>query len=170
VDPGRPHADVAAEVAAKARALEAEPGFPRPFVERVRAATGWLGVADPAPDDVRHAALLLHRQAHVDLEPPMAARDPLRRAVKQLVRRLVGWYVRFLGAQLGALGQAAARLGLAVAERTERLQATQAADRTELQAELEGLRARVAKLEAALAADSTSGTPPAPGEPRSDAP
>jgi hypothetical protein len=138
--------DVAAEVAASARALEVDPAFPRPYVERVRAATGWLGVADPAPDDVRHAALLLHRQAAVGLEPPMAARDPLRRAVKQLVRRLVGWYVRFLAAQVGALGQASARLGLAVATRTERLQANQAADR----AELEALRERVARLEARL--------------------
>jgi hypothetical protein len=153
VNPTLRLAEVAAQVAAEARALEAEPGFPRPFVERVRAATGWLGVADPAPDDVRHAALLLHRQAAVDLEPPMAARDPLRRAVKQLVRRLVGWYVRFLGVQVGALGQATARLGLAVATRTEGLQAAQAADRAELQGELETLRARVARLEAALDGD-----------------
>src|SRR5207245_10406684 len=92
------------------------------------------------------AALLLHRQAAVGLEPPMAARDPLRRAVKQLVRRLVGWYIRFLAAQVGALGQASARLGLAVATRTERLQAAQATQ----QAEIDELRERVARLEAVL--------------------
>ena len=160
---GESLAGVAAEVAASAHAAEAEPGFPRPYVERVRAATGWLGVADPAPDDVRHAALLLHRQAAVGLEPPMAARDPLRRAVKQLVRRLVGWYVRFLAAQVGALGQASARLGLAVATRTERLQAAQAADRAALQGELEVLRERVARLEAML--DCDNGDTRSPGKP-----
>ena len=155
---GESLAGVAAEVAASAHAAEAEPGFPRPYVEQVRAATGWLGVADPAPDDVRHAALLLHRQAAVVLEPPMAARDPLRRAVKQLVRRLVGWYVRFLAAQVGALGQASARLGLAVATRTERLQAAQATQ----QAEIDELRERVARLEAML--DCDHGDTPSPGK------
>jgi hypothetical protein len=159
VNPRQPLAEVAAEVAAEARALEDEPGFPRPFVERVRGATAWLGVDAPAPGDVRHAALLLHRQASVDLEPPIVARDPLRRVVKHLVRRLVGWYVRFVGAQVNALGHATARLGLAVAERTECLQAGQAADRAELQAALESLEARVADLEAELDARGGGGRP-----------
>lgn len=139
-------AAVVAEVTSAARALESAPGFPRSFVERVRAATGWLGAE--RVDDLRHAILLLQRQAASDLEPPMAARGWPRRVLKIGVRRLVGWYLRFLGQRIGALGQATARLGLAVAERVERLGAEQAAAR----AELDALRARMARLE------ETSGT------------
>jgi hypothetical protein len=138
------------EVVGEARALEAEPGFPRGVIERVRVATAWLSVEAPAPDDVRHAALLLHRQAGVDLEPPLAARGRPQRLVKQVVRRLVGWYVRFLGQQVAALGQATARLGLAVAERTERLQAEAAADRAATSARLDNLSARIDDLESGV--------------------
>ena len=153
----QPLAEVAAEVAAEARALEDEPGFPRPFIERVRGATARLGVDAPGPGDVRHAALILHRQASVELEPSMVARDPLRRLVKRLVRRVVGWYVRVVGAQVNALGLATARLGLAVADRTDGLEATQAADRAELEAALDALQARVAHLEALLDARGGGG-------------
>jgi hypothetical protein len=160
VNPRQPLAEVAAEVAAEARALEDEPGFPRPFVERVRSATARLGVDAPSPGDVRHAALILHRQASVELEPPLVGRDPLRRAVKRLVRRLVGWYVRVVGAQVNALGLATARLGLAVADRTESLEAAQAADRADVHAALEALQARVAHLEAVLDARGGDGVHP----------
>jgi len=141
------HSDISAEVTAAARAAEADPGFPHGYVERVRAATRWLGVNEGAAGDVRFAALVLDRQARVELEPPMGARDLPRRLLKGAVRRMVGWYVRFLGQQVAALGQAAARLGLAVAERTERLGADQAG----LSAELAALRARVERLEAGRA-------------------
>ena len=144
------HATVVDEITTKARELESDPSFPRPYVEQVRAAVGWLGAGDSGPDDVRHAALLLSRQAQIDLEPPMAATGRARRLVKYLVRRLVGWYVRFLGQQVSALGQASSRLGLAVAGRVERLEADQASDRQEILDELAVLRARVAELEARL--------------------
>lgn len=132
------------EVAGAAEEARRAPGFPHAYVDQVRAATRWLGVGPGRADDVRFAALVLDRQARVDLEPPMAARDLPRRLVKAAIRRAVGWYVRFLGQQVAALGQAAARLGLAVAERTERLGADQAG----LSAELAALRARVERLEA----------------------
>lgn len=141
---------IAAEVAAEARAAEADPGFPHVYIERVRGATRWLGVIDGAAGDVRLAALVLDRQGRVELEPPMGARDLPRRLLKAVVHRMVGWYVRFLGQQVAALGQASARLGLAVAERTERL----SADQTGLSAELSALRARVERLEAARPEDS----------------
>ncbi|HLF41131.1 MAG TPA: hypothetical protein VI854_06605, partial [Acidimicrobiia bacterium] len=73
-----------------------------------------------------------------------------RRLVKYTVRRLVGWYVRFLGQQVSAIGQASSRLGLAVAGRVEQLEADQAAGRQELLDELAALRRRVAELEARL--------------------
>lgn len=144
------------EVTARAEALAGEPGFPAGYVEEVRAATGWLA-ADPedapggsARPDVRRAALVLDRQAAVSLEPPMTAADLPRRLLKQLVRRLVGWYVRFLGQQVAALGQASSRLGLAVAARIERLEADEAAEHTALRSEVAALRQRVADLEARL--------------------
>ena len=149
-----PREGIAAEAVASARAAEADPAFPRAYIERVRAATRWLGVNDSGAGDVRFAALVLDRQARVELEPPMGARDLPRRLFKAAVRRMVGWYVRFLGQQVAALGQAAARLGLAVAERTERLGADQAG----LSAEVAALRARVERLEAGQAGGPTNGS------------
>jgi hypothetical protein len=93
-------------------------------------------------------ALLLEYQAVVDVEAPVRAGPRSRRLVKTVVKKLVGWYVRFLADQVGVLGRTAARLGTAVAERLERLDAEQAALRAEVDAELARLRARVAELEA----------------------
>lgn len=137
---------VAAEVAAAARATEDDPAFPREAVERIRAATGWLGAAEPAADDVRRAALVLSRQAEIGLSAPTTARSTPRRLVKHLVNRAVGWYFRFLAEQLAAVGRASASLGLAAARRFEGAEAEQAA----IRGELDGLRARVARLEEAL--------------------
>lgn len=133
------------EAVARAARLEAEAEFPRRYVDHVRAATGWLGVAPSGAGDVRSAALFLDRQAAIDLEPPMGARGRGRRLVKLGVRRLLGWYVRFLGQQVAALGQGAARLGFATAGRLEALEA----DRAALEEEVAALRERVARLEAA---------------------
>lgn len=145
-----------AEVEARARALEADPSFPRRYVEQVRAATAWLGAAAPPADDVRRAALLLDRQAAIHLEPPTGSPSRARRLIKLAVGRLLGWYVRFLGQQVSALGHGAARLGFAAAGRIERLEAGAAGctdDRAAIHEELAALRARVAELEAALRPD-----------------
>jgi hypothetical protein len=147
---------VAVEVAAAARAAEADPGFPREAVERIRAATAWLGVTESADDDLRHAALVLSRQAGVDLAPPTVSSSRPRRLVKRLVSRVLGWYFRFLADQLAALGQGMARLGLAAARRVERIEAEQAATRVEL----ESLRARLARLEAAAGSEPEPATRP----------
>ena len=141
---------VVEEIVAEAGELEATPGFPRDTVARIRVATGWLSAAQPESDDVRFAALLLQRQAGVDLEPPLGARAWPQRLVKQVVRRLVGWYVRFLAQQISALGQSTARLGLAVAQRSEALQARADADRAAVDGRLDELSARLARLEAQL--------------------
>jgi hypothetical protein len=144
------------EVAARVDTLAGEPGFPAGYVDEVRAATGWLA-ADPdgadggsVQPDVRRAALILDRQAAVNLEPPMTAADLPRRLLKKLVRRLVGWYVRFLGQQVAALGHASSRLGLAIAARIERIEADEMAEHAALRAEIAGLAERVAALEARL--------------------
>ena len=141
-----PEEIVAAEIVASARSHEASESFPRQAIERIRVATNWMSADQPIRGDLRHAALLFQRQAGVDLEPPMGSRGRGQAVVKQGVRRLIGWYVRFLAQQISALGQASARLGLAVSERTERLEAEAAADR----AAIEVLAQRVADLEARL--------------------
>ena len=84
----------------------------------------------------------------IDLEVPVASRSLPQRLVKQIVRKLIGWYVRFLGHQVGILGQATARLGLSVAERLDRMETEHTAERTAMAAEIARLSDRVAELEA----------------------
>jgi hypothetical protein len=139
---------LADEVQAEARRLEAQPDFPATYLARVRTATGRLAVADGERDDVRCAALLLEHHAEIDVDAPVASRTLPQRLVKQLIRRLVGWYMRFVGHQVGVLGQAAARLGLAVAARLDRIEAEQGAEQAALAARVAALEARVAELEA----------------------
>jgi hypothetical protein len=139
---------LADEVLAEAERLAAEPGFPAAYLAHVRTAVARLAVTEGGRDDVRSAALLLEQEAVIDVEVPVASRTLPQRLVKQLVRKLVGWYVRFLGHQVGVLGQATARLGLAVAERLDRMEAEQGAERAVMAAEIAALQARVAELEA----------------------
>ena len=140
-------AAVVDEIVAEARALEERAGFPHEAVDSVRAATAWLS-AEPSPGDVRHAAQLLAFQAGVPVEPAMASPGRARRLMKRVVRLLIGWYVRELSQQVAALGEATARLGLAVAERTERLQGEVGSDRAALTARLDSLSDRLSRLEA----------------------
>jgi hypothetical protein len=146
----RAPAGLADEVRAEAARLSAEPSFPAAYLARVRTAAAGLAVTDGGGrDDVRSAALLLEQEAAIDVEAPIASRSLPQRLVKQVVRKLVGWYVRFLGHQVGVLGQAAARLGLSVAERLDRIEAEQGAERAAMGARIAALEARVAELEAA---------------------
>jgi hypothetical protein len=138
---------VAEEVQAEAERLAAEPGFPADYLARVRTAAARLAVTEGVKDDVRSAALLLEQQAVIDVEAPVASRTLPQRLVKQVVRKLVGWYVRFLGHQVGIFGQATARFALVVAERLDRMEAAQSAERDAMAAEIAALKARVADLE-----------------------
>jgi hypothetical protein len=139
---------MAEEVRAEAERLAAEPGFPSAYLARVRTAAARLAVTEGVQDDVRCAALLLEQQAVIDVEAPVASRTLPQRLVKQVVRKLVGWYVRFLGHQVGILGQATARFALVVAERLDRIEAAEAAAHAAQAAEISALQARVAALEA----------------------
>ncbi len=114
----------------------------------MRTAAARIAVAEGGQDDVRSAALLLEQQAVIDVEAPVASRALPQRLVKLLVRKLVGWYVRFLGHQVGILGQATARFALIVAERLDRIEAAQAAEQAATAAQIAALQARVAELEA----------------------
>ena len=138
---------LAEEVRADAERLAEEPGFPAAYLARARAAAARLAVTEGVQDDVRNAALLLEQQAEIDVEVPVASRTLPQRLVKQVVRKLVGWYVRFLGHQVEILGQATSRFALVVAERLDRIEAAQGAEREAMAAELAALKARIAELE-----------------------
>jgi len=135
--PGLPRPDLLAEIEAQARADEA--AHPAPVMARARTAVDRFRVAGADPDDIRHAALLLEAEAVLDVDVPTRSRLPGVTYLKHAVKRLVLFYVRFLAVQVTALGQAAARLGLAVANRVDRIDG-----------DLVDLRARVAALEAAV--------------------
>ena len=136
------------ELSAEAARLAAGPGFPAAYLARVRTAAARLSVAAGGRDDVRSAALLLEQQAVIDTVVPVASRTRPQRLVKAVIRKTIGWYVRFLGHQVSLLGQSAARFGLVVADRFDQLEADQGAERAALVAEIEALKARVAELEA----------------------
>jgi hypothetical protein len=127
---------LAAEIAEAAAARAADPEFPTQQVTRIRAAAARLAASEFRPDDLRHAALLLERQATIDLQVPTASRVPGVSVVKRTLKKLMIWYVRYLGHQISSFGQATARFGVTVANRVDALDA-----------EVADLRERVARLE-----------------------
>ena len=131
-----PRAALADEIADAARARSDDDGFPAERVQRIRAAATRLAASEFRPDDLRHGALLLERQATIDLQVPTASRVPGVSLVKRTLKALMIWYLRFLGHQITAFGQATARFGVTVANRVDGLEA-----------EVADLRERVARLE-----------------------
>jgi hypothetical protein len=131
-----PRAELAGEIARAAHERAAAPDFPAARIARIRNAAAKLGATTVEPGDIRHAALLLERQANVDLQVPTASRVPGVSLVKRVLKKLMIWYLRFLAAQVSAFGQATARFGVTVASRID-----------ELEAEVAELRDRVARLE-----------------------
>ena len=133
-----PRAELADDIARAAAELAAAPDFPSARVARIRAAGARLSAREFRPDNLRHAAVLLERQATIDLDVQTAARLPGVSILKRVLKRLMIWYLRFLAQQISAFGQATSRLGVAVANRVDRLDA-----------DVADLQRRVAALEAA---------------------
>lgn len=133
-----PRAALADEIAEAARSRASAGGFPAGRIDRIRAAAGRLAASEFRPDDLRHGALLLERQATVDLEVPTASRVPGVSIVKRVIKKVMIWYLRFLGHQISAFGQATARFGVTVANRVDALDAEVA----DLKARVEALEAR----------------------------
>lgn len=131
-----PRAALAEEIAAAADEREGDPSFPSARIAKIRSLASRLGAAKVDPGDIRHAALLLERHAVIDLQVPTASGVPGVHLVKRVVKQLMIWYLRFLAAQVTALGHATARFGVTVASRVD-----------SMEAEIEELRARVARLE-----------------------
>src|SRR5688572_7177756 len=135
--PPFPRAALAEEIARDAAAREAAGDVPAARLSRIRTAASRLGATAVEPGDIRHAAVLLERQATVDLHVPTASRVPGVQLLKRVLKKLMIWYLRFLAAQITSFGQATARFGVTVASRID-----------ELEAEVEELRGRIARLEA----------------------
>jgi hypothetical protein len=108
-------------------------------VARARAAASALDPVEAADDEVGAAAGLLQHHAGADLRPAAGATTPGRR----LVRRLVDWYLNFLVPPAAGLGQAAARMGRAVPERLDGIEARSMAARAAIRAEVAALRDRL---------------------------
>lgn len=138
---GLPRADLVTEIAAGAARRESDPDFPTARISRIRAAAARLAASEFRPDDLRHGALMLERQANIDLQVPTASRIPGVSLFKRSLKKLMIWYLRFLAHQISAFGQATARFGVTVANRIEGAET-----------DLADLTARVARLEATLEA------------------
>ncbi|MCU4185562.1 hypothetical protein K6U06_14430 [Acidiferrimicrobium sp. IK] len=113
------------------------------YVAEVRAAMDRLSARTTDSGEAEAALALVEHAAAVDVDAPVASVAPAARYLKVGVKRLAGWYLRYLGEQVADLGKATAELGVALIERTDRLEGTSAATIAELAA----LRARVEDLE-----------------------
>jgi hypothetical protein len=126
-------------LAAEARLAVISPGF----LTRVRDAAGRLAVRDLDGTDTGAAVEAVGELAVIDLDVPTESRIPAARLVKRTIKRLVAWYLDYFGRQVSAFGQAVANLGLALADRTQRLEAAS----TALRADIDRLAERVERLE-----------------------
>lgn len=134
------------EIVEAARALEREPGFPHAYVDRVRSAMRRSSATEWGRLSPREAALLVVRQAVLDMDAPTASSRPGVALAKRVVKRLTAWQFRYLEEQLNAFGQAVAGLGEALAGGIERLE-VQLSEATQ---KLQELESRIDRLESAL--------------------
>ena len=97
-----------------------EPGY----LDRVRTSAARLGVRGQDPDLVRDALRNLEDTVQIDVEPPTYASQLGGRAIKNVVKRSVQWYIRYIAVQVNALGQAMVTFGSGVADRLDELEAS----------------------------------------------
>ncbi len=133
-----PRDAVVRDIASAARAVRGDDEL-----ARIRAATARVGARDVDPDDPRAALALLESQVEVDVDVPTGSRMLGVAFVKRAIKRLVGWYLRYVGHQVTLAGQAMVRLGTTLVDRTESLDRAVVANRRAI----EELEARVAQLE-----------------------
>lgn len=124
---------------AEARLGAIAPGY----LARIRDVAGRLAVRDPHGDDARAALDALDELAVIDVDAPTASRVRAARLVKEAVKRLVAWYLRYFGRQLTAFGQGVSNVGAILIDRTERLEGAT----SDLEAKVAHLAERVDRLE-----------------------
>jgi hypothetical protein len=92
------------------------------LLDLVRSYSMRLAVADREGSDLGAALAGVEELSQIDLEPPTASMSALARRVKMLVKKLIGWYLRYFGRQINAFGESVVHLGSVLAERSERLE------------------------------------------------
>jgi hypothetical protein len=127
--------------AAEQQLAEQSPGY----LDRVRRAAAGLGVADPEADDARAALDAVDHFAVVDLDVPTGSRFPLAHLLKLLIKKLISWYLGYIGRQLTTFGQAVTNLADILVDQTESLSRANAA----LRSDVTELAERVERLEKA---------------------
>jgi hypothetical protein len=92
------------------------------FLDRVRAEAGKRALADLDGTDVGAALVAIEELSDIDLDVPTASRRPVVRYAKQLVKRVVRWYLGYIGRQVTALGHAIAHYGTVMDDRATKLE------------------------------------------------
>jgi glycosyltransferase involved in cell wall biosynthesis len=116
------------------------------YLAQIRGAMSRIGRRTDTDDDGLASALAdLDDAAGIDIDVPTASRRREAVVVKQGVKKLTGWYLRYLAQQITVLGQATSRLGTALVERADRIEDTTSG----LVEEMARLRARLDRLERA---------------------
>jgi hypothetical protein len=113
------------------------------YLAEVKAAVGRLASREVQPADARGALASVESHAGIDPDPPTVSRRFSARLSRHAFRRLTGWDLRYLGAQVTVLGHSIVRLGSAIVDRTERLEAQTAS----LGDDLASLSERLDRLE-----------------------
>lgn len=139
--------ETARAAADEAKRLEGSGQIDTHLLAAAREGAAELAVNEVRPDDIRHAALVVGLHSDVSWEVPTAARVTPVRGLKATVRRLVGFYARFITTQVSLLGKAVEMLGQATATRVERLEERTSSTEEELRAQIRGLEDRVKDLE-----------------------
>jgi hypothetical protein len=114
------------------------------YVEKARMAARRISSAQANPEDLRQVAQAVRDVAAFDVEVPTASQHREWELVKVGVKRLSVWYMRYLAQQLNEFGARVARMGDALAARTEKLERGS----EELEARIGAAEERLARLEA----------------------
>jgi hypothetical protein len=113
------------------------------YIEKVRKATSRLRAYETNPEDVRGALQSVRTVATFDVEVPILSPRREVQLVKTGVKRLGGWYMRYLSAQLNAFAATVVRLGETMASRVEELER----NGDDLAARMGAVEARLTRLE-----------------------
>jgi hypothetical protein len=139
------------DVARTAEERRRRPDFPAAALAAIEAAAADRRSRPGRLIDLRRAVGQVEVHVGIDLDVPTSSRLPLGGLLKAAVKRLVGWYLRFVGYQVSALGHAVVNLGNTVAERVERLDT----DLVTTREKLEELEQRLVHLEGQVGVDRT---------------
>ncbi len=137
----RPSHEAATRDEAGTRLEAIAPGY----LGRVRRTALRLAHRDSTDADATMALADVEDTAAFDLDAPTLSRLRVGRLIKLGVKKLVGWYLRYLTQQLAAFSRAVSRFGAVLVARADQIEETTAT----LGRDLERLRRRVERLEGA---------------------